>query len=401
MAGENDERLAVDADLEASDQTVEEAAAELETPEEQAAPTDADKEASNQAEADTETDADADAEADAEADAKPENAEEQPSPAKAEEPAVDDVDPEDKPEGIGNIIAIAVIALIFGLLLCLPATMGSAPSKAGYDLSGGVAASFDGAEIGENDITNFIMNYRESQGLEDDAAWGEWMVSYGYTPEALRSDTVNYFIQKELIAKAAKEQGVEVTESDVEKRYAEYAEQVGGEDILKSYLEQDGVTVESYKESISLGMLQEALADKVVTDVQTADDETILQVLKIYYPDQVPSDATSLEEIDENLVNSIRQLIDASMKEEAYNNWLNEYKSKANIVVNDMPKGLPYDIDLEPYKDAAGDLAAMDGELVLDENGDTTIVLDEEGDAEIESDAEVESDAEDGKSSGN
>jgi len=394
MAGENDERLTTDADMEVSEQAVEESDAKLETLEEQADQADVEQVDTGQVDtgqADAEQEASISAEA--EADAKSKAAEEVSASAKVEEPVADDADPEDKPEGIGNIIAIAVIALIFGLLLCLPATMGSAgsaSSKAGYDTSGGVAATFNGIEIGENDVTDFVVNFRKSQGLEDEAAWGEWMVSYGYTPESLRNDTVNYFIQREMLAQAAKENDVEVAEKDIEDRFAEYVAQAGGEEALKGYLEQNGLSLESYKENIRFGLLQEALADKVVTDAEKADDETVLQVLKIYYSDQVPADATSLDGIDESLVTQVRDLIGNSLKQEAFSKWLADYEAKADIVVNDMPKGLSYDIDLEPYQGPEDNLMPSEDELVLDEGGDDNLVIDEEGDADLGSDAASE-----------
>ncbi|MBQ6390768.1 MAG: SurA N-terminal domain-containing protein [Eggerthellaceae bacterium] len=385
MAGENDERLTTDADVKASEQAVEESDAKLETLEEQAGQADAEKAAQVEQEAPIP--------AEPEANTKSGAAEEAPVPAKVEAPAADDTDPEDKPEGIGNIIAIAVIALIFGLLLCLPATMGSAGSasgKAGYDTSGGVAATFNGVEIGENDVTDFVVNFRKSQGLEDEAAWGEWMVSYGYTPESLRNDTVNYFVQKEMLVQAAKENDIEVGEKDVEDRFAEYVAQAGGEEALKGYLEQNGLSLESYKENIRYGLLQEALADKVVTDAEKADDETVLQVLKIYYSDQVPADATSLDGIDESLVTQVRNLIGDSLKQEAFSKWLADYEAKADIVVNDMPKGLPYDIDLESYQGPEDNLMSSEDELALDEGDDANLVIDEEGDADLGSDAASE-----------
>ena len=125
-----------------------------------------------------------------------------------------------------------------------------------------------------------------------------------------------------------------------------------------------------------------------MTDVQPADDATILEVLKIYYYDEVPADATTLDGIDENLVNQVRELVEGSMKEEAFSKWLDDYKSKATIVINDMPKGLPYDIDLKPYEGAADNLMALEDEILLDEEGDTELALDEEGEEDLELDSE-------------
>ena len=98
-------------------------------------------------------------------------------------------------------------------------------------------------------------------------------------------------------------------------------------------------------------------------------DEDVLMLLKMYYPDQVPEDADSLEGIDEELVSYIREALASETKNSEFSNWMNAYREKIGVETTEMPEGLPYDIDLTPYQgavDADGDVVddAEDGQIV-------------------------------------
>ena len=256
--------------------------------------------------------------------------------------------------GVVDFVIVTIFSLLLGLLLCLPTFLGSSESSVtGYDLSGGVAASVNGVEIGENDLTAYVTSFRTAQGLEDDAAWGQWMVDNGYTPEMLRADTIEYFESRELLAQAVKEQGIEVSDADVDAQLASVAEQIGGEDVLKEGLEAQGITLESYRESIASSLQQEALIDKVTADDESLSDEAVLEAMKMFFPDEVPENVSSLDELDPSMVDSIRMWL----KQQAFSGWLDQRRSEADITVNDMPEGLPYAVDitgLEPTSNGYG-----------------------------------------------
>ena len=255
-----------------------------------------------------------------------------------------------------DFVIVTICAVILGLLLCLPTLLGSSSSAStDYDLSNGVAANVNGVEIGENDATSFITSFRTTQGFEDEAVWGQWLVNNGYTPETMRSSVIEYLTTRELIVQAAKEQGIEISESDVDAQVADVAEQVGGEEALNEALAMQGMTIESYRESIYWGLLQDGLINKVIADDESVSDEAVLEMMKMYFPDDVPEDTETLEGLDPSLVDSVRSWLE----QQAYSEWMDQYREKSTITVNDMPEGLPYDVDISGYEMTTNDLAEL------------------------------------------
>ncbi len=304
--------------------------------------------------------------------------------AVAEEPAARDgaIEPKQK-TGIGDLVAIGILSLIMVVLLCLPSFLGgsSSTSQGGYDLSGGTAATVNGVEIGENDVTRVIMQVRNSPELASDEDWGKWMASAGYTTESLRQDVANNLISRELLSQAAAEYGIEASDEEVDAEMGKIAESVGGEQRLTELLSQDGITLDEYRQSIVLSVKQRALADKVVTAAEPIDDQMLLEYLKMFYPDEVGQDVKSLDGIDEEKVDSVRTMLEQSQNEQAFSEWMNEYAGKADIQINPMPENLPYYVDVTKYQGAANDmdeLAAGD----YDEVGD--VESPEEGDDVVE-----------------
>lgn len=255
-----------------------------------------------------------------------------------------------------DFVIVTICAVILGLLLCLPTLLGSSSSASSeYDVSNGVATNINGVEIGENDVTSFVTSFRMAQGFEDDDAWGQWLVDNGYTPETMRLDVIEYLTTRELLAQAAKEQGVEVSESDVDAQFTAIAEQVGGEEAMSEALAMQGMSVESYRESIALSLLQEGLVDKVTSDDESVSDAAVLEMMKMYFPDEVPADAETLEGLDPSLVDSVRSWL----KQQAFSGWMDQYREQSAITVNDMPEGLPYDVDLSGYEMTTGNPAEL------------------------------------------
>lgn len=259
--------------------------------------------------------------------------------------------PQKKAKGVGDLVIVGIFSLILGVLLCLPTIMGSmgSTSTQGYDLSGGVAASFGDVKIGENDITEYIENLRTYQNLTDEKAWGEWLASQGQSPESIRSGVISYFVEQALITKAAEDMGVEVTEEQVDEQVEAIAEMYGGMDAFEEMILSSGSTMEEVRDSVNLSLKQQALAGKVASEEMAIDDETVLAVLKLYYPDEVPEDATTLEGLDPEMVDYVRSSLQDSMRDQAFSDWFEQYWADADVKISDMPEGLPYAIDMSAY----------------------------------------------------
>ncbi|MCH4185067.1 MAG: peptidylprolyl isomerase [Eggerthellaceae bacterium] len=66
-----------------------------------------------------------------------------------------------------------------------------------------------------------------------------------------------------------------------------------------------------------------------------------------------PDSITSLDQVPTALVDYVRQVLQSQSSSQAYSSWYSDYKDQADIQVNDMPKGLPYDLDMSKYQESS------------------------------------------------
>ena len=277
-----------------------------------------------------------------------------------------------------DLLIVGIIAIIMGVLLALPSFLGmTSQGEKETGASGGVAATVNGVAISEDEVTKYVTDFRASQGLESDESWGTWMVSYGYTAEDLRSDTVDYFVNRELLKQAIAEQGIQVEDAKVDEYIASITEQVGGEEAFNEALKGEGLDLDTYREEVLFSLQQQALAEQVVADKAKVDDDQVLEIVKMYFPDSVDEKATTLDGVDKDTIEQVRSMLESSALQQAFSEWLEEYRSKANVVIVEMPKSLPYAIDLTPYEEAANQASQSDG----GEDVDVDVAESDEADA--------------------
>lgn len=146
-------------------------------------------------------------------------------------------------------------------------------------LEAGVAASVNGQQIMEQTITDYIADFRAASGLESDEAWGQWMADNGYTPETVRQQVIDHYIDEDLYAQAAEEYGVTVSQEDVDAALEETKAMFESEEAFQEALTSAGTTEEEYvEESLRPGVLQNKLAEAVAAQDSGdgADDEAAL-----------------------------------------------------------------------------------------------------------------------------
>lgn len=217
------------------------------------------------------------------------------------------------------------------------------------DTSGGVAATVNGVEIGENCITAYIENFRELQGLESDDDWGTWVIENGYTLGDIRSDTVDSYVNQELIRQAAEQEGVTVTDEAVEERVQEAIDEAEEESSWDAALEEMGMSEEAYFYNVEVTLLQNELMDAVAPDAEASDDE-VLSYIQSNEEDYEA--AESLDEVDEDTVESYREYADSIEQEDEFNTWMIEFQDDSDIEVESLPDDVSYNIDLTEYEEA-------------------------------------------------
>jgi foldase protein PrsA len=218
-----------------------------------------------------------------------------------------------------------------------------------YDLSEGLSAIVNDVEIGEKPVTAFIENFRSIQGLEDDDDWGTWLIENGYATDDIRDETMNYFINQELIRQVASEQGVSVTESEIDSELDLQKEETGSDDDWQAMLESLGETDEEYRDDVRDMLLTYKLMD-VLSDGLEVSDEDLLAYIQS--TDDSYASAESLDDIDSSVVDESREAYLDYEKQNAYTKYMMEFKNNSSIIKEGRPDGLSYAIDLAPYEQA-------------------------------------------------
>lgn len=249
-------------------------------------------------------------------------------------------------------VAPAVALFVFALVGC------SSQTDLILDISntsGGIAATVNGEAIGERAVSAYVANFREKQGLEEDADLAQWLNDYGYSVEQLRSETISYFAAQLLLRQAAAENDVSVSEEDVDATYQELRDKFDSDEKWKEALETAGVSEKMYRNLLELNCLQNALAEKLFPEVEV-DDEDLLSYAVINADKYgLDTEISSLDSIDADTLETIRSAYVADKRYQDFTQWMNDYQDKADIQINDMPSGLAYDIDLSAYQDDESD----------------------------------------------
>lgn len=364
-------------------------------------------------------------------------------------------------KSLASVGLAAVCAL--GIVGCSEGTSGSeAPTY-----TGGVAATVNGVEIQEDTITQAIEEIRTQMNLTEEEAWGEWLAANDYTPESVREEILNSYIDQELIKQGTEELGIEADSAEVDQYVESMRSNYDSDDAWNTALEAVGLTEQEYRENIELSLKTTQLQSKVAEDVESPTDDAVLESAQAYVSSydgakksshilfdaseealaqevlekvqsgeldfavaaqsyskdtgsasdggnvgwdkltsfvteyttalgelekdeisglvpstygihiikctdvfEAPAELTSLDQLPEEFQEYIRSAVASNNQSQAYYTWLEDQRESADIVINDMPEGLPYDIDMTPYttEEESAD-ASTEGVTAVDADG--------------------------------
>lgn len=325
-------------------------------------------------------------------------------------------------------------ACVWGLAGCTSGGSGS---------TGGVAATVNGTEISEDKVTAAIENIRESKSLTNESAWGEWMAQYGYTPESVRSEILESYINQEVLRQGAAEMGVSVESSEIDSYVDSMKSNYETDEKWQEALQASGLTEEDYRENIELSLLYEDVVESLAVD--EASEESMLSYAKMYasyysgakksshilfesgdeataqqvldqikagtldfataaqeyskdssaadggnvgwdrlstfvdeYQDALdnlevgqvsdlvtsqfgihiikcteeftaPEEVTSIDQLPTEFAEQVSEYAKQADQQQAYTDWLNERREASEVVINDMPSDVPYNVDMSKY----------------------------------------------------
>lgn len=180
-------------------------------------------------------------------------------------------------KGIFKVVCVAGVSALcaFSLAAC----------GAGSGGSGQVAATVNGTEIYEDDVTEYIENYRASYSLDTEEAWGEYLAQYGYTPESIREDVINSYVSREIIKQAIEECDITVDSSEIDGYVNQMRSNYSSDEAWESALSEAGLTEDEYREDIELSLQAEQLKEQVAPEEDPAEEDVLsyCQMYATYY----------------------------------------------------------------------------------------------------------------------
>ena len=322
--------------------------------------------------------------------------------------------------------------------------------------TGGVAATVNGVEIPEDKVTQAIQDIRAQMSLTEEDAWGQWLADNDYTPESVREEIVNSFVDQELVKQGGEAEGITADPTEIDQYVETMRGHYDSDTAWAEALEAVGMTEDEYRSEIELqlkakelyntftsseepsndDMLQyaqmyasaydgakrsshilfdsddEATAQDVLNKINSGEldfaeaakqyskdtgskdaggdvgwDKTssfvkeytdalsglekdqvsglvtssygihIIKCTDVYNAPKEKADdgtetvkITSLDQIPSEWLETIKQSLQSQGQTTNYQNWLTEKKESSDLKINDMPSGLPYDVDMSKYQ---------------------------------------------------
>lgn len=377
-------------------------------------------------------------------------------------------------------ITLAKSALAVGLAAaCAWTLMGCSAQSGDVKLTGGVAATVNGVEIPEDEVTMTVESVRSDQSMTDEESWGKWMAQYGYTPESVREEVLDGLINQEILLQNAESRGVAVDDATVDENVQSMKSNYESDEKWQEALSSVGITEDEYRENIKLSLLYQGVTatfeeesaptdDSLMETAKTymtyydgakrsshilfdaADEATAQEVLNqinagaldfataaqeyskdtgsasqggdvgwdklaqfvTEYTDALadldegqvsglvkssygihvikctqvfnaPEELTSLDQIPAEFLSVLTDMVKKQNQQTAYSDWLKSCRDNSEVVINDLPKNVSYNLDISKYNAELGDTVPADGEDVDAGSGDESQSDAEEASASV------------------
>lgn len=331
-------------------------------------------------------------------------------------------------------------------------------SAAEQTYTGGVAATVNGVEIQEDTVTQAIQDIRTQMGTTDEQSWGEWLAENDYTPESVREEIINSYVDQELVKQGAAAQEITADDGEVNDYVTQMRGNYDSDEAWNEALQSVGLTEDEYRDNIKLSLMTQQLKTKVAENVGDPADDEVLTSAQAYISSYngakksshilfdssdealaqevlekvqsgeldfataaesyskdtgsaadggnvgwdklsnfVPEYTTALGELEKDQVSglvssqfgihiikctdvfeapetlesidqlpaefqdSIKAMLRSNNESQAYYTWLEDQRNAADIVINDMPEGLPYWVDMANFPKAEDNSGAVTG----------------------------------------
>ena len=167
---------------------------------------------------------------------------------------------------IKGLCAAAVAALCVGAL----------SGCAGDGLTGGIAATVNGVEIQEDEITQDIQTMREKRMMTTEKSWGEWLAEYSYLPTNVRDDYLDTYIDNEVLRQECATMEIAVEASEVDEHVNQMSSRYESPEKWHEALDEVGMTEEDYREKIEVSLLKQRVEETLPPVEPSAENDPLV-----------------------------------------------------------------------------------------------------------------------------
>lgn len=351
--------------------------------------------------------------------------------------------------------SLAVVSL--AALCALSATgCSSSDGQNKQTYTGGVAATVNGVEIQEDTITAAIEGIREQMGVTDEDSWGKWLAENDYTPESVREEIIDSYVDQELVKQGSEAMDITADSDEVNQYIDSMRSNYDSDEAWANALEAVGMTEDEYRDNIELSLVSQQLRTKLAENSEEPTEEELVTTAQTYLPTydgakksshilfdasdedlaqevleklqsgeldfataaesyskdtgsaadggnvgwdkltsfvteyttalnelekgeisglvtssygihiiqctdvfEAPEELTKMDQLPEEFQEAVRTILTSNNESQAYYTWVEEQREGADIVINDMPEGLPYYVDMANYPKSETDDSAQ------------------------------------------
>lgn len=179
--------------------------------------------------------------------------------------------------GINRILSATIavgVIVAGGVTIAIPMLSGCTSSSPFGKK--GVAATFDGGDVTENEVNDYIVDYRKAHGLEESDSWKSYLKQSGSTVESIRKAAISTIESRDIVESEAKKHNIKVSDADVDGKIKELRGYYSyNDDEWQEQLKSLGYTSDGYRAYIKDSLLREKLMQQVIKNVNVKDSDVI------------------------------------------------------------------------------------------------------------------------------
>ncbi|MDO4502891.1 MAG: SurA N-terminal domain-containing protein [Coriobacteriia bacterium] len=147
---------------------------------------------------------------------------------------------------------------------------------------GPVAATVNGQPIYEEEVSQYVADTRATMDLTEESAWATYLITNANTPDGVRTSVLSFLQDAQILEQGAKEQGVTVTDQQVNEQIQGEKERFASDQEWQEHLKNQGYSEDQYRSAVRQNLLQATVTESISGKDQEASDADTLKYLQQY-----------------------------------------------------------------------------------------------------------------------